>query len=108
MAQRMNQHFNKGHLPKECYREVAKIECIKWATKSDAQIMEVYYINKYKPKYNKQDKRLDQLTLVLEEKEWKTYEVLKRQAERYEAEGGILTWIMLVALAGAVIQILLR
>ena len=51
MAQRMNQHFNKGHLPKECYREVAKIECIKWATKSDAQIMEVYYINKYKPKY---------------------------------------------------------
>ena len=106
---RMQQHFSdKGHLPKECYREVAKIECIKWATKSDAQIMEVYYINKYKPKYNKQDKRLDQLTLVLEEKEWKTYEVLKRQVERYEAENGILTWIMLAALAGAVIQILLR
>jgi len=108
MAQRMNQHFNKGHLPKECYREVAKIECIKWATKSDAQIMEVYYINKYKPKYNKQDKRLDQLTLVLEEKEWKTYEVLKRQVERYDAEGGILTWIMLTALVGAIIQFLLR
>ena len=108
MAQRMNQHFTKGHLPKECYREVAKIEYIKWATKSDAQIMEVYYINKYKPKYNKQDKRLDQLTLVLEEKEWKTYEILKRQVERYEAENGILTWIMLAALAGAVIQILLR
>ena len=108
MAQRMNQHFNKGHLPKECYQEVAKIECIKWATKSDAQIMEVYYINKYKPKYNKQDKRLDQLTLVLEEKEWKTYEVLKRQVERYDAENGILTWIMLAALAGAIIQFLLR
>ena len=108
MAQRMNQHFNKGHLPKKCYREVAKIECIKWATKSDAQIMEVYYINKYKPKYNKQDKRLDQLTLQLEEKEWKTYEVLKRQVERYDAENGILTWIMLAALAGAVIQFLLR
>ena len=43
--------------------------------------MEVYYINKYKPKFNKQDKRLDQLTLVLDEKEWKTYEVLKRQIE---------------------------
>ena len=108
MAQRMNQHFNKGHLPKACYREVVKIECIKWATKSDAQIMEVYYINKYKPKYNKQDKRLDQLTLQLEEKEWKTYEVLKRQVERYDAENGILTWIMLAALAGAVIQFLLR
>ena len=33
MAQRMNQHFNKGHLPKECYKSVAKIEYIKWATK---------------------------------------------------------------------------
>ena len=106
MAQRMNQHFNKGHLPKEAYKEVAKIEYIKWATKSDAQIMEVYYINKYKPKYNKQDKRLDQLTLVLEEKEWKTYEVLKRQVERYDAEGGILIWVMIVALAVAIMQFL--
>ena len=70
--------------------------------------MEVYYINKYKPKFNKQDKRLDQLTLILEEKEWKTYEVLKKQVEKYEAENGVLTWIMIAALAGAIIQILLR
>ena len=70
--------------------------------------MEVYYINKYKPKFNKQDKRLDQLTLILEEKEWKTYEVLKKQVERYESENGALTWIMIAALVGAVIQILLR
>ena len=70
--------------------------------------MEVYYINKYKPKYNKQDKRLDQLTLVLEEKEWKTYEILKKQVEKYDPEGGVLTWIMIAALAGAIIQILLR
>ena len=70
--------------------------------------MEVYYINKYKPKFNKQDKRLDQLTLILEEKEWKTYEVLKKQVEKYEAENGVLTWIMIAALVGAIIQILLR
>ena len=108
MAQRMNQHFTKGHLPQSVYEEVAKIEYMKHKTKSDAQVWEVYLINKYKPKYNKQDKRLDQLTLHLEEKEWKTYEVLKRQVERYEAENGILTWIMLAALAGAVIQFLLR
>ena len=109
MAQRMGQHFSsKGHLPKECYKSVAKIEYIHWETKSDAQIMEVYYINKYKPKYNKQDKRLDSLTIQLDEKEWKTYEVLKRQVERYEAEGGILTWVMIGALVVAIIQMLCR
>ena len=107
MAQRMGQHFTKGHLPKECYNSVAKIEYIHWKTKSDAQIMEVYFINKYKPKYNKQDKRLDNLTLKLDEKEWKLYKGLKRQIKRYEPEGGILTWIMIASLIIAIIQVLL-
>ena len=104
MAQRMGQHFTKGHLPKKAYKEVAKIEYIHWKTKSDAQIMEVYFINKYKPKYNKQDKRLDNLTLKLDEKEWKLYKGLKRQIKRYEPEHGILTWIMIAALIVAIIQ----
>ena len=82
MSERMNQHFTKGHLPKECYSNVAKIEYIKWKTKSDAQVMEVYFINKYKPKFNKQDKRSDALTIQLDEKEWKTYQVLKKQVEK--------------------------
>ena len=107
MAQRINQHFTKGHLPKSVYEEVAKIEYIQWKTKCDAQIMEVYYIQKYKPRYNKQDKRLDNLTLELEEKEWKLYKGLKRQIKRYEAEGGILTWIMVMVLIVAIIQMLL-
>ena len=78
MAQRMSQHFGgKGHLPKECYQSVVKIEYIKWKTKCDAQVMEVYYINKYKCKYNKLNKKNDSLTIVLDEKEWKTYQVLK-------------------------------
>ena len=53
MTERMNQHFTKGHLPAECYKSVASIEYMKWKTKSDAQVMEVYFINKYKPRYNK-------------------------------------------------------
>jgi excinuclease UvrABC nuclease subunit len=106
MAQRMNQHFNKGHLPKECYREVAKIEYIKWATKSDAQIMEVYYINKYKPKFNKLNKKNDNLTIVLDEKEWKTYQVLKTY-NRVDYKLDWLSYILLIALIYAVIQFIM-
>ena len=106
MGERMNQHFTKGHLPKECYSSVAKIEYIKWKTKSDAQVMEVYYINKYKPRFNKQDKRSDTLTIQLEEKEWKTYQVLKKQVEKGEASWGCLTYILIIALIYAIFQLI--
>jgi hypothetical protein len=36
------------------------------------------------------------------------YQVIKKPNTKYEPENGILTWIMLAALAGAVIQFLLR
>ena len=106
MAERMNQHFTKGHLPKECYKSVAKIEYIKWKTKSDAQVMEVYFINKYKPKFNKQDKRSDTLTIQLDEKEWKTYQVLKKQVEKSPASWGCLTYILIIALIYAIFQLI--
>ena len=106
MSERMNQHFTKGHLPKECYKSVAKIEYIKWKTKSDAQVMEVYFINKYKPKFNKQDKRSDTLTIQLDEKEWKTYQVLKNQVEKGEASWGCLTYILIIALVYAIFQMI--
>ena len=102
----MNQHFTKGHLPKECYKSVAKIEYINWKTKSDAQVMEVYFINKYKPRFNKQDKRSDALTIQLEEKEWKTYQVLKKHVEKGEASGGCLTYILIIALIYAIFQLI--
>ena len=60
------------------------------------------------PKFNKLDKQGDKLNIQVDEKEWKVYQVIKKPNVKYEAEGGILTWIMLAALAGAVIQILLR
>ena len=105
MSERMNQHFTKGHLPKECYKSVAKIEYIKWKTKSDAQVMEVYFINKYKPKFNKQDKRSDTLTIQLDEKEWKTYQVLKKQVEKNTPYWGCLTYILIIALIYAIYQL---
>lgn len=107
MNDRMHQHFTKGHLRKECYQSVAKIEYIKWKTKSDAQVMETYFINKYKPKFNKQNKRSDALTIQLEEKEWKTYQVLKKQVEPINTKWGCLTWIGLIALVYAIFQFIL-
>ena len=60
------------------------------------------------PKFNKLDKQGDKLNIQVDEKEWKVYQVIKKPNTKYEAENGILTWIMLAALAGAVIQFLLR
>ena len=105
MAKRISQHFTKGHLPKRCYKSIARIDYIKWDSKSDAQVMEVYYINKYHPKFNKLDKQGDRLNIQIEdEKEWKVYQVIKKANIKYEAEDGILTWIMIGALVYAIIS----
>ena len=109
MAKRMGQHMERGHLPKKCYKSIAKIEYIKWQTKSDAQVMEVYFINKYHPIYNKLDKQNDHLNIqVTDEKEWQVYQVIKKPNTKYEAENGILTWIMYGALAYAIISFLIK
>ena len=105
MTKRISQHFTKGHLPKKCYKSIARIDYIKWDSKSDAQVMEVYYINKYHPKFNKLDKQGDRLNIQIEdEKEWKVYQVIKKPNIKYEAEDGILTWIMIGALVYAIIS----
>ena len=105
MAKRISQHFTKGHLPKKCYKSIARIDYIKWDSKSDAQVMEVYYINKYHPKFNKLDKQGDRLNIQIgNEKEWKVYQVIKKPNIKYEVEDGILTWIMIGALVYAIIS----
>ena len=104
MAQRMNQHFTKGHLPKSVYEEVAKIEYIKHKTKSDAQVWEVYLINKYKPRYNTLNKKNDALTIDLGEENWKVYQVLKQQATKQKAHWGCLTWVTIAGLIYAIYQ----
>ena len=60
LDKRMAQHFSKGHLPKECYSSVARIEYQKYKTESDALVMETYYITKYNP-----DRRLHSSRRVL-------------------------------------------
>lgn len=105
MQNRMNSHFTKGHLPKECYQSVAKIEYQKHKTESDALIYETYYITKYSPKYNKLGQSRDKPTIQLEEKDWKTYQVLKKQVEKGEASWGCLTYILIIALIYAIYQL---
>ena len=77
MDLRMQSHFNKGHLPRECYNAVCRIEYQKHKTESDALIMETYYITKYSPKYNKLGQSRDVPTITFDEKNWKIYKELK-------------------------------
>ena len=109
MAERMNQHFTKGHLPAECYKSVASIEYMKFKTKSDAQVMEVYFINKYKPKFNKLNKKSDALTINLGEEKWKVYLVLKKADTRSKkGNWGCLTWITILALFYAIYEVITK
>ena len=66
----------------------------------------VYYINKYKPRFNKLNKKNDSLTIVLEEKEWKTYQILKTYTKT-EYKLDWLGYILLIALVYAVIQFII-
>ena len=74
---RMQQHFSNGHLPKECYNSVAKIEYQKYKTESDSLIMETYYITKYSPRYNKLQQSRDLPTIQFDEGSWRTYKQFK-------------------------------
>lgn len=57
LDRRFSQHFNKsGHLPKECYNSVWKMEYIKVDSELNALLLETYYINKYRPKFNRLNK----------------------------------------------------
>ena len=77
LDKRISQHFTKGHLPKECYSSIARIEYQKYKTESDALIMETYYITKDNPRYNKLQKSRDVPTLDLDINEWKLYKQYK-------------------------------
>ena len=77
LDKRIGQHFTKGHLPRECYSSIARIEYQKYKTESDALIMETYYITKDNPRYNKLQKSKDFPTLELDNQEWKLYRQYK-------------------------------
>lgn len=67
---------NKSHTCEEHCKEIAKIEYIMLKSKVEMDIKELYYISKWKPKYNTQNKKDEDLTLLInEEKVWNNYKV---------------------------------
>lgn len=55
------------------WNEVDKITVSKLKSKTDMAIYEIYYINKFKPKYNTKDKFDDYCTLKLKELKFEEY-----------------------------------
>lgn len=75
---RMSQHFTHGHLTKEQYSHVHKVEYISLQTYADAGIMERVLIGYYKPPYNTQYTKEGDVTISVPipcEDEWKEYEL---------------------------------
>ena len=77
LDKRIGQHFTRGHLSRECYSSIARIEYQRYQTESDALIMETFYITKYNPKFNKLQKSRDLPNLDLDNQEWKLYRQYK-------------------------------
>lgn len=74
MNRRMHEHFTRGHLPQPCYDSVAAIEYKQYNTKSDAAVMEIYYINTYQPIYNTRSKMHEPISLnIIDDDNWKVY-----------------------------------
>lgn len=55
LKQRIYSHINKGHLPKECYDSIESIEYVQLSA-IDVDLLELFLIDKYRPKYNKLSK----------------------------------------------------
>ena len=55
---RLNSHFKgkQGHLGKDVYNQVARVEICKLEDYPTTLGMEIFLINEYKPKFNKKDK----------------------------------------------------
>lgn len=87
LDRRYKQHFNGyGHLSDSCYKSVWKIEYIKLDNEINALLLETYYINKYRPFYNKLNKTkrpvsLDNINLKEIKDNWKIYRVVNSTFE---------------------------
>lgn len=77
---RINQHFSGGHLPQRCYDETAKIEYIKTNSLALMYIKEIYYINMFKPIYNKEFKNVNDKVFLFSEFKDDTWHCYSKEA----------------------------
>jgi excinuclease UvrABC nuclease subunit len=96
LDRRISQHLTRGHLPKKCYKSIARIEYQKYKTESDSLVMETYYITKYNPKYNTLQKSRDLPTLELDTNEWRIYKVYKSIKEPVKTKWGFIQIAFLI------------
>lgn len=75
IQQRMSEHFNDGHLNKDCYKEVKRIDYTNLPTKTESMIVEQYLINVFKPIYNFQYKESETIILKIDlsHLKWQTF-----------------------------------
>ncbi|MCM1234164.1 MAG: GIY-YIG nuclease family protein [Ruminococcus flavefaciens] len=70
---RLNGHFFGKLMHKKLdVLQVSHIEIAECKTEADMFLYEIYYINKYKPPINADDKSREQLTIILPELEFET------------------------------------
>lgn len=69
----------RGHLFKKpmhraiCIEQVSKIEYATFQSEADMFLYEIYFINKWKPPLNVDDKAADELTIALPEVKWEVF-----------------------------------
>lgn len=70
-----HEHFSKngGHLPQSCYNETARVEYACVNSQNEAKIYELYYIEKYHPKYNQADIGGGSFSFELDELTWQVF-----------------------------------
>lgn len=79
---RMTTHFGKnGHLPESFLKNVREIEVLEVKTKTDMKMLELYYISKHRPPFNKKDNH--HCTLCLDEKVHKWLPIKEWMGERH-------------------------
>lgn len=79
---RAEQHFPSRSIKQINYDEVCKVEYAEVKTKADQHILEIYYINKTKPKYNISNKEKADITFSINYNlEWKEYDEFKIDKE---------------------------
>ena len=75
MYARQQGHKNGcSHITNEHRNEIAKIEQFETTSQVDSDLLEIYYINKYQPKYNKSWKHSEPMSLeIIHSYLWKEY-----------------------------------
>lgn len=79
---RIRGHLSAGHLPEECYEELYSVEYVEFETEADMDFMEIYFINKFQPKYNKANLSSEPPKIMIDfDDEWLLFMNIKESAE---------------------------